>query len=211
VSNSQQFQCKNVEPSIPQDNSLAATIKAVWVLAGSAGAGVALQQFLNAFSEPPPVAFIYAQHFDPATQDHLQHLTAENPLFTLTLVEGTLSLKVGHVLLVPPKCKVEIGADGEVSSTEVPWEQTHTPDIEDLLIIFSAANFPDSGVIYFSGMGSDGVDVFSVLDASGVRLWAQAPETAVCGSMPQCAINTGLVHRIASPEGLANELTRLYL
>jgi len=171
---------------------------------------VAVQQFLNAFPTPPPVAFIYAQHFDPDTQEHLHHLTAENALFTLTLVEGVHSLQSGHVLLVPPKYKVEIDRGGEISTTDVPWEQTHTPDIEDLLIIFSAANFPDAGVIFFSGMGSDGVGAFSVLDASGMRLWAQAPETAVCSSMPQSAISTGLVHRTGSPENLAKELAQIY-
>ncbi|MEZ5503585.1 MAG: hypothetical protein R3E50_13340 [Halioglobus sp.] len=40
-------------------------VRGVWLLAGSAGATAAIQEFLGAFRQPPPVAFLYAQHLDP--------------------------------------------------------------------------------------------------------------------------------------------------
>ena len=186
-------------------------VEAVWVLVGSAGAGLAMQQFFNAFEVPPPVAFIYAQHYDPGKQDQLQQLTTENPLFKLCLAEGNHQLEPGKVLMMPPRGKVTIDTSGAVCSTGDPWEGEHTPDIDELLIIFSAANLPGSGVIFFSGMGCDGADVLNVLDAAGTRIWAQTPQSAICSAMPQAALNTGLVHRTGTPALLANELVKLYL
>ena len=183
----------------------------MWVLAGSAGAGQAVQQFLNAFEKTPPVAFIYAQHYNPDMQEQLQQLTLESPAFSLQLCDGTHSLLPGRVLMVPPRNKVRISSKGEMSSTDVCWEQNHSPDIDELLVIFSAANLPNSGVIYFSGMGRDGTDVLNVLDASGTRIWAQTPESAICSSMPQAAIDSGFVHRTGTPKELANGLVQLFL
>lgn len=207
--------CANSERASPKPaEPLAgrwADVEAVWVLAGSAGAGSAVQKFLNAFTVVPPVAFIYALHFDPDKQEQLQQLTLENPAFNLQLCDGRHSLAPGRVIMVPPRCKVTIGSDGSMCSTDISWEQRHTPDIEELLVIFSAANLPSPGVIVFSGMGSDGTEVLNVLDAGGTRIWAQSPQSAICSSMPQAAIDTGLVHRTGTPEELAKEFVQLFL
>ena len=181
------------------------------MLAGSAGAGSAVQAFLNSFEAVPPVAFIYVQHYDPKQQSQLQQLTAENPAFTMVLGDAEHTLSPGQLIIIPPRCKVRIDSSGRVCSTEIPWETEHTPDIEELLIIFSAANLPGAGVIFFSGMGRDGTNVLNVLDAAGTRIWAQAPQSAICSSMPQAAIDTGLVHRVDTPQALANEIVKLYL
>ena len=186
-------------------------VEAVWVLAGSAGAGSAVRDFLNAFTAAPPVAFIYALHFDPDKQEQLQQLTLENPAFNLQLCDGSHTLVPGSVIMVPPRGKVTIGSDGSMCSTDISWEQCHTPDIAELLVIFSAANLPNPGVIVFSGMGSDGTQVLNVLDAGGTRIWAQSPESAICSSMPQAAVDTGLVHCTGTPEELAKEFVQLFL
>jgi len=185
-------------------------VEAVWVLAGSAGASSAVQQFLNAFEVPPPVAFIYAQHYDPARQEQLLQLTAENPAFQLVLGEGVHNLLPGSVIMIPPRSKVSIGRFGQIASTDISWGKKHTPDIDELLVIFAAANLPSTGVIIFSGMGRDGADALRVLDASGTRIWAQTTESAVCSSMPRAAIGTGLVHRTGTPAQLAAAMTGLY-
>ncbi len=181
------------------------------MLAGSAGAGSAVQAFLNSFEAIPPVAFIYVQHYESKKQSQLQQLTAENPAFTMVLGVGEHNLAPGQLIIIPPQYKVSIDKAGKISSTKTAWEGEHTPDIEELLIIFSAANLPGAGVIFFSGMGRDGTNVLNVLDAGGTRIWAQAPESAICSSMPQAAIDTGLVHRIDTPKALANEIVKLYL
>ena len=150
-------------------------VEAVWLLAGSAGASSAIQNFLNAFHELPPGAFIYTQHFDPGMQDQLGQLTLENTSFTLQLSTGMRQLAQGRVLMIPPKTKVTLNSAGELFSTRGSWEDGHTPDINELLFIMAAAELPARGVIFFSGMGNDGAKNLPVLDAVGARVWAQSP------------------------------------
>ncbi len=185
-------------------------VQAVWLLAGSAGASPAVQDFLNGFRNVPPVAFIYAQHFDPDKQDQLEQLTLENNRFTLHLGVGLRQLAQGRVLMIPPRCKVTLNSAGELRSIRAPWEGGHTPDINELLVIMAATALPARGVIFFSGMGDDGAANLPVFHASGAHIWAQQPAGAICSAMPQAAIDTGLVDRVESPQALAHMLEVLY-
>jgi len=185
-------------------------VEAVWILAGSAGATTAIQQFLNGFSKPPPVAFIYAQHYAPDKQHQLESFTLQNQLFSLRVGEGTHTLTPGQVIMIPPSCTVTLGSFGHIASTRSAWGGHHTPDINELLILLTASKPPSAGVIIFSGMGNDGADALPVFDAAGGRIWTQTPESAVCQGMPQAAIDTGLVHRSGTPLELSRALQRLY-
>ena len=80
------------------------------------------------------------------------------------------------------------------------WGGQHTPDINELLVILSAAKIPSPGVIVFSGMGNDGATALPIFEAAGGRVWAQAPASAVCPAMPQAAIDSGLVKKTGDPE-----------
>ena len=185
-------------------------VRGVWLLAGSAGATAAIQQFLNAFDKPPPVAFLYAQHYDPDKQYQLENFTLGNPLFSLQLADSLHSLAPGRVIMIPPRCKVTLGEFGQISSTRSSWDSRYTPDINELLVILTAANLPSPGVIIFSGMGNDGAQALQVFDAAGGRIWAQSRDSAICQGMPQAAIATGLVHRTGDPTELARALENIY-
>ena len=113
-------------------------------------------------------------------------------------------------MVVPPRCQVSITRFGHVISTRTPWAGEHTPNISELMILLAAAGMEATGTIIFSGMGNDGADALPVLDASATRIWAQDPASAICDAMPRAAIATGLVHRQASPEILAENLKTLY-
>jgi chemosensory pili system protein ChpB (putative protein-glutamate methylesterase) len=185
-------------------------VEAVWMLAGSAGATTAIQQFLNGFSRPPPVAFIYAQHYAPDKQHQLESFTLQNQQFSLCVGEGVHTLTPGQVIMIPPSCTVTLGSFGHIASTRSAWGGHYTPDINELLILLTASKPPSAGVIIFSGMGDDGADALPVFNAAGGRIWTQTPESAVCRGMPQAAIDTGLVHRSGTPQQLSSALERLY-
>ncbi|MCB1703889.1 MAG: chemotaxis protein CheB [Halioglobus sp.] len=185
-------------------------IRGVWLLAGSAGATTAIQSFLNSFAQPPPVAFLYAQHLDPAQQHLLHNFTVQNSQFTLCIADGVQTLQPARLVMIPPRHKVAITAFGRLSSTREEWTGPHTPDINELLVILSAAQLPSPGVIVFSGMGNDGAAALPVFEAAGGRVWAQSPDSAVCPAMPQAAIDSGRVQRVADPAALASALEALY-
>ena len=130
------------EKAIKQFGCNGSRLRSVWVLAGSAGATTAIQTFLNTFRAPPPVGFIYAQHYAVEERKQLASRTAENPAFSIDVGDGLHTLAPGRVLMVPPHCRIAIDDFGCVSSTRSDWGQQYTPDIEELLIILAAANLP---------------------------------------------------------------------
>ena len=121
-----------------------------------------------------------------------------------------MALAPDRVVVVPPRSKIRMGAFGDLGSTRSGWGPRYNPDMNELLVMFAAAGLPSPGVIILSGMGGDGAEALDVLDASGCRIWAQCPDTAVCGSMPEAAIATGRVHRRGSPSELGAALQALY-
>jgi chemotaxis response regulator CheB len=185
-------------------------VRGVWLLAGSAGATSAVQDFLDAFTRPPPVAFLYAQHLDPTQRSVLQRFTPRNRQFALRTSEGVRALEPASLIMVSPRYKVVLNPFGQLTTTRQPWSGPHTPDINELLVILGSAQLPSPGVIVFSGMGNDGVDGLRIFEAAGGRVWAQSPASAVCPAMPQAALDTALVQRCGEPAALARALENLY-
>lgn len=185
-------------------------VEAVWLLAGSAGATAAVQRFFSGFAGCPPVAFLYAQHYDPSRQEQLAQLTASNSQFRMELIENSHRMSPGRILIVPPRTKIRFGPGGAVAVADSRWESGYTPHLDELEVMLAAARLPAMGVILFSGMGHDGTGSLDVLDASGCRIWVQEPDTAACRGIPEAALATGLAHRSGSPEALALALQDLY-
>lgn len=185
-------------------------VQAVWLLAGSAGATDAVQQFLNAFTEQPPVAFLYAQHLDPQLHHQLERFTLGSDLFSLAVSQGSHALEPGSIVMISPRHKVTLHETGRITSNKEAWNTGHTPDINELLILLSALRVARRGVIVFSGMGDDGREALPTFDASGGTIWAQSPGSAISGAMPSAAIATGLVERVGDPAGLAAAFSARY-
>jgi chemosensory pili system protein ChpB (putative protein-glutamate methylesterase) len=165
-----------------------------------------VQAFLSAFSEPPPVAFIYAQHLEPQLQHQLERFTPQNAAFSFELVEGSHVLAARQVLVVTPRHRITLHNSGRVNCARSPWNTEHTPDINELITLLSTLDHPDRGVILFSGMGDDGCEALPTFDASGGSIWAQSPASAASEGIPRAAIATGLVERVGEPAALAEAL-----
>jgi chemosensory pili system protein ChpB (putative protein-glutamate methylesterase) len=185
-------------------------VQGVWLLAGSAGATSAIQAFLNTFDGPPPVAFLYAQHLQPTQQQFFQNYTLQSSHFSLELAEGVHQLEPARLLMVSPCGKAKLDEFGHLTCLREPWGSRNAPDINDLLVMLSAAKIPPAGVIIFSGMGDDGAEALPAFAAAGGRVWVQSTDSAVCPSMPQAALNTGLVQKSGDPIELARSFERLY-
>lgn len=185
-------------------------VRAIWLLAGSAGATEAVQQFLSAFASPPPVAFLYAQHLSPGQDHQLEQFTLQNTVFDLEIARGSHTLRTGQILMLSPRHKIVMNNFGRLSNGNEGWSGGHTPDFNELLVLLSTLRGIERGAILFSGMGDDGSEALPIFDASGGDVWAQSPGTALSPSLPSAAVATGVVKRVASPVALAGALERRY-
>lgn len=200
----------NTAPGIIGTTDRWGEVSGVWLLAGSAGATGAVQEFLNAFRRPPPVAFLYAQHLEPGQGQVMHRFTPQNSAFSLCTSESVRALEPARLIMISPRYKVVLNAFGQLTTTRQAWTGPHTPDINELLVIIGSARLPSPGVIIFSGMGDDGVEGLRMFEATGGRVWAQSPASAVCPAMPQAALQSGLVQRSGTPAELAAALENLY-
>jgi two-component system chemotaxis response regulator CheB len=119
-------------------------------------------------------------------------------------------LNPGHVLIVPAACRLQFSQQGEVHSVRDPWGTNETPNIDQLMMDMSGIHPSPAGAILFSGAGKDGCEGLRALKAVGARIWVQDPATAVSPSMPQTAIEHGVVNYNAAPAQLAALFMGLY-
>lgn len=187
-----------------------AEVEAVWILAGSTGGVNAASEFFGAFTHIPPVAFVYAQHIQANQQSMLTAVGHSNPNLCCSLAVGRHWLNPGHVLIVPAACRLEFSKQGEVFSVRDQWGTAETPNINQLMLTMSGMSPSPAGAIIFSGAGKDGSEGLRALQAVGTRIWVQDPSSAVSPSMPQNAIDLGLVVHSATPGELGAEFMRLY-
>jgi chemosensory pili system protein ChpB (putative protein-glutamate methylesterase) len=187
-----------------------ADVEAVWILAASAGGVPAVSEFLAALTHVPPVAFIYAQHIEADQQDLLKAIGHVNRDIPCALAIGRHWLNPGRILIAPATCQLRFTNWGEVFSTREPWETRETPHINQVMMAMSGLQPAPGGAIIFSGTGTDGCAGLRALQAVGTRVWAQDPSTAVAPSMPQSAIDAGLVSRTGSAQDLAAAMSELY-
>jgi chemotaxis response regulator CheB len=193
--------------SVPEAYS---RVQAVWVLAGSSGGVNAVAEFFAAFTHVPPIAFVYAQHIRARQQALLTAVCNSRPELRCSLAVGRHWLNPGHVLIVPAACRLEFSRQGQVVSVREQWGTGETPNINQLMLTMSGMRPSPAGAIIFSGTGKDGSEGLSALQAVGTRIWAQDPATAVSPSMPQTAIDLGLVAHSAAPAELGAAFMALY-
>ena len=185
-------------------------MEAVWVIAGSTGGIAAVGDFYGAFPHTPGVAFLYAERIQVEQRNLLSAIGHSNRYLAYSLAVGRHWLNPNHVLIAPAACKLQFTRQGEVYSVRDDWGTNETPNIDKLMMTMSGMIPSPAGAIIFSGTGKDGGEGLRALQAVGTRIWAQDPSSALSPSMPQNAVDLGLVQFMASPIVLAAEFMRIY-
>jgi chemotaxis response regulator CheB len=159
----------------------------------------------------PPVAFLYAQH---VALDEVQALTNKlqkaSRHLNCEVALGRNWFNPGQVLVVPPSCRLDFGAKGEVVSLREPWSGRFDPHIDQLMMDIAGLTPPISGVIAFSGASTDGLQGARALHDMGIRVWAQDPVSAREPAMPRWIDKLRLASRVGNPAELAEEFLDLY-
>ncbi len=196
-------------PIIQQAHNMASeqnSAEHVWVLAASMGGPQAVKEFLDALPVDLPIAFVYAQHIDDQYDELLAQVLGRHNSFDLSPCGDKHTLRQGQVSIVPTDHRIQFLAFGKVQNLDEKWPEPFSPCI-DLVIEDVALRYKkNSGVIIFSGMSNDGAQGAQLMHQHGGEVWAQQPQSCICSSMPDSALETDCVSFSATPKEMAQAL-----
>jgi len=181
----------------------------VWVLGASFGGPQALTAFLGALTEPPPAAFIVAQHIGDDFAEVLAQQLHRVTQLNVTCAAPGMLLHPGRVYVAPIRSRLAIDERGRFQLYgDHSADALYTPNIDEIMATIAARYRQLSGAIVFSGMASDGAQGARAIQDAGGCVWAQDEASCTVASMPETASATGAVTRRGPPERLASELPR---
>lgn len=174
-------------------------LSTVVVIGASTGGPAAIMQTLGAFSEPPPCAFLIAQHmpagFTESFADRLNRLTP----FDVSQAKGGEVPMPGMVLLAPGGLNLEVeNTRGQIKTriVESSSSEKYVPSVDRLFESAAEHYGQDLLGVVLTGMGSDGRSGALAIKEKGGRVIAESEETAVIFGMPQQAIRSGAVDEV---------------
>ena len=126
------------------------------------------------------------------------------------LALGRNWLNPHQLLVVPARCGLEFGPQGEVFSLREPWDGRFDPCVDQLMLKVTGVTPALSGVITLSGDSTDGLQGARALKDAGVRIWAQSPKTATAPAMPKWIDKLRLASKVGSPAELAEAFCDFY-
>jgi two-component system CheB/CheR fusion protein len=178
----------------------------VVAIGASAGGLEALTAILRALPTDIALAFVLIQHLDPKRRSILPELLSrETKIPVLEAIDG-MRVESNRVYVMPSNVDIFI-TDGHFRL--MPRVEDHKQHLPIDIFMRSLADVRKSqaiGVI-LSGTASDGTAGVEAIRAAGGVTFAQDPETAKFGGMPQSAIESGCIDFVLSPEKIAAELS----
>ena len=201
-----------IENSIPLKSSqprseIFPTISGVVIVGASTGGPLALKDLLSSLPNNFPFALVIVQHMP---EGFTTTLAAQfDRLFSFSVREACQGefLAPGTVLLAPGDCHLVICPDASVLISKAEKINGARPSI-DVTMQSAAQIFGKraTGVI-LSGMGFDGTQGLLTIQRNGGTTYAQSIETCVIQSMPETAIEKGIVHRVGTPAEIGSWLS----
>jgi len=169
------------------------------VIGSSTGGPSALLQIFGSLIEPPPRAFVVAQHMPAGfTRGFAERLDRLTTLRTREARDGDVPLP-GTVLIAPGAAHLELVRDRDrivVRVTPRAQQDRYAPSVDRLFRSAAKVCGPDLLALVLTGMGDDGREGVQAVKRAGGRVIAESEDTAVVFGMPKQAIRTGVVDAV---------------
>jgi chemosensory pili system protein ChpB (putative protein-glutamate methylesterase) len=109
-------------------------------------------------------------------------------------------------VVVPISHELGFSDDGQMQISERGWPEPYSPSIDQLMLNLAQHFGALSGVIVFSGMGSDGSAAAAYVRRQGSVIWTQRADSCACPSMPDSLREAGYSSLSGDPRELAEAL-----
>ena len=185
-----------------------ATFRAV-VVGGSAGGFEAVAATLGALPPDFPLPVLVVQHLHASDGGRFaEHLGRAIPLPVVEPCDKE-PIECGRAYTAPANYHMLVERDGTISlsiDARVNWSR---PAID---VLFESAARAWSGkviAVVLSGANRDGAEGMRAVRAAGGMTFAQNPETAASPTMPQAAIEAGVVDEVLGAVKIGRRLVQL--
>jgi two-component system CheB/CheR fusion protein len=174
-------------------------------LGGSAGGFEAFEEFFKNLPHDLGIGFVVVSHLDPVKKDILPELIQRFTSMPVLQAENDMVVLPNHVYIIPPNQDITL-LGGVLKLHEQPATRRGIQMPIDTFLRSLAEDRQERAIaIIFSGMGSDGSLGIKAIKEKNGTVMVQDPSEAKFDSMPQSAINTGMVDYVA----LASDMPRL--
>jgi two-component system CheB/CheR fusion protein len=173
----------------------------------SAGGLEAFTRLLKYLPGTTGLGFVFVQHLDPQHESALTHILARQTTMPVTEVTNNLRVEANHVYIIPPNRSLRV-AKGVLELHPRLSPRTGARSIDSFFESLAQDQGGSAIGVILSGTASDGTLGLEAIKAEGGITFAQ-DDSAAYDSMPRSAAGAGCVDFVLSPQGIAEELTRI--
>ncbi|MBC7555511.1 MAG: PAS domain-containing protein, partial [Chryseobacterium sp.] len=176
-------------------------------IGASAGGLDAFKQLIAAVPENSGMAYVLVQHLDPTHESYLPEIlqrVTKIPVFEIT---EDIHLAPDHIYTIPSN-KILTSTDGVLQLTPRDKKKLNLC-INTFFISLADVHREFAVGVVLSGTGSDGTLGLKAIKENGGFSFAQDKESAAYDSMPQSAVNAGVVDFILTPEKIPAQLLQI--
>jgi len=173
----------------------------------SAGGLDAFRLLLTAIPENSGMAYVLVQHLDPSHESILPEILQRVTKIPVHEITKDIHLAPNHIYIIPSN-KILTSTDGILQLS--PRDKKIINRAIDIFFTTLAEVHKEFAVgIVLSGTGSDGTLGLKAIKENGGICFAQDNESAAYNSMPQSAVNAGVVDFILAPGNIPAQLLQI--
>lgn len=182
-------------------------------IGASAGGLDAFKKLITAIPKASGMAYVLVQHLDPTHESVLPELLQKITSIPVLEITDDIKVEPDHIYIIPSN-KILIANNGVLKLTRRPEPNQKHRNMPIDLFFTSLAEVHQShsiGVV-LSGSGSDGTKGLKAIKDQGGITIAQDEASAAFNSMPQSAVQAGVVDFILPPDKIPftlHEVTRI--
>ena len=174
-------------------------------LGGSAGSIEALQAFFGAMPAKSGLAFVVVIHLSPDHHSLLPELLQRCTRMRVVKVQEALHVKADTVYVIPPG-KLLQSTGGQLTLADVPAGGIRHVAVDIFFRTLADSNGAHAAAVVLSGLDGDGsIGIKRIKERGGLTV-AQDPLQAQHDSMPNSAIETGMVDWVLPVEDMPGRL-----
>jgi two-component system, chemotaxis family, protein-glutamate methylesterase/glutaminase len=199
----------SLPPRRPELPTKSRECRGVVIIGTSTGGPRALHEVVPNLLASLPVGFLIVQHMPPGFTGSLaRRLDEISSLSVREAQEGDV-VEAGVALLAPGNYHMTVSKRGTIQLDQRPPEHGVRPAVDITMESVAQAYGSAAVGVILTGMGCDGTRGATLIKAAGGQVIAEDESTAVIFGMPRCAIEAGVVDRVAPLSRIAGEVAAL--